>query len=524
VVLRDARANTKVGTVDSINNGSMKTTALFSRTAASNIPSIALVTFAVAIFLADTQIDVDVDIPVLYVAVVLMSALIYEVRGIRIVALGCAVLTLAGYLLSPGDLLGTTAIANRFLSLSAIGATTVLATRNRSAQIALQDNLRSIATAYKELEQRGTKIRRLIDANIIGIFIWNFEGDILEANDAFLRIVGYDRDDLTAGRLRWTELTPSEWLNRDAQEWVPELGSAQPFEKEYFCKDGSRVPVLVGGALFGEGDNQGVAYILDLTERKRAEAAARDSDQRYRQVQIELAHANRVATMGQLTGSIAHEVNQPIAAMVIGAQTALRRLDRQPPDPEQVRQSFAQIVKYGTRAGEVVGRIRDLIKKAPPQEDLLDINVPIREVIELTRSDATKSGVSVKGELTEGLPLIRGDRVQLQQVMLNLIINAFEAMSDVSDGVRELLISTGKAGPGEVLVVVRDSGPGLAPPTTCEKIFDTFYTTKPAGLGMGLSICRSIIEAHGGRLWVSANLPRGASFQFVLPAITNTAS
>jgi C4-dicarboxylate-specific signal transduction histidine kinase len=229
-----------------------------------------------------------------------------------------------------------------------------------------------------------------------------------------------------------------------------------------------------------------------------------------------MAHANRVATMGQLTGSIAHEINQPIAATVIGAQAALRWLGRQPPNLEEARESLAQIVKDGTRAGEIVGRIRDLIKKAPLRLDVLEINGLVREVIELTHGETMKHCVSVKVELAEGLPLIRGDRVQLQQVILNLIINAVEAMSGISEGARELLISTEKAKSGDVLVVVRDSGPGLAPAAR-ERIFEPFYTTKTTGLGMGLSICRSIIEAHGGRLWASANEPRGAMLQFNLP-------
>jgi signal transduction histidine kinase len=181
-----------------------------------------------------------------------------------------------------------------------------------------------------------------------------------------------------------------------------------------------------------------------------------------------------------------------------------------------VRQALAHIVQDGKRAGDVVGRIRDLIKKAPPREDRLDINEAVREVIELTRSEAAKSGVQVCTELADRLPLIQGDRVQLQQVMLNLIINAVEAMSGASDGPRELLISTGASDAGDVRVAVRDSGPGLTP-ASLERLFEPFCTTKPGGLGLGLSICRSIIEAHSGRLWVSANVPRGATFQFTLP-------
>jgi signal transduction histidine kinase len=175
------------------------------------------------------------------------------------------------------------------------------------------------------------------------------------------------------------------------------------------------------------------------------------------------------------------------------------------------------------RAGDIVDRIRGLIKKAPPRKECLDINAGIREVIELTRAESVKNGISMQADLADGLPLIEGDRVQLQQVILNLIVNALEAMSGANDGTRELLISSRKANPGGVLVEVRDSGPGLAP-ETLEHVFEAFYTTKPGGLGMGLSICRSIIEAHGGRLWASADLPRGASFQFTLPAIANTAS
>jgi C4-dicarboxylate-specific signal transduction histidine kinase len=253
-----------------------------------------------------------------------------------------------------------------------------------------------------------------------------------------------------------------------------------------------------------------------MTERRRAEEARLDA-------QNQLAHANRVTAMGQLAASIAHEVNQPIAATVTNAQAALRWLDRRPPDLEEVRQTLARIAKDGNRAAEVIDEIRALIKKAPPRRDCLEINGAIREVIGLTRGEAVKNGVSVHAELAEGLPIIQGDRVQLQQVILNLVINSVEVMSGVGEGARELLISTGKAEPDSVLVAVRDSGPGLAP-ATLEHVFESFYTTKPGGLGLGLSICRSIIEAHGGRLWACANVPRGAVFQFTMPAHADTGS
>ena len=237
---------------------------------------------------------------------------------------------------------------------------------------------------------------------------------------------------------------------------------------------------------------------------------------------MELAHANRVATMGQLSASIAHEVKQPITAAVTYALAARRFLSAEPPNFREVDDALSLIVKEGNRAGEVVGRIRALIKKAPARKDAVAINDAILEVIALTRTEAANNSVSVRTQLAEGLPRVQGDRVQLQQVLLNLIINAIEAMRDVGEEERELLIST-RNEPDGVSVEVRDSGPGFAP-AALERVFEAFYTTKPGGLGMGLSICRSIIEAHGGRLWASANLPRGASFQFALPAIANTAS
>ena len=248
----------------------------------------------------------------------------------------------------------------------------------------------------------------------------------------------------------------------------------------------------------------------DLTDHMLASEALREA-------QTELAHVNRVTTMGQLAASIAHEVNQPIAATVTNAHAALRWLGGQSPELEEVRQALNDIIKDGKRAGEVIDRIRALIKKVPPRSDRLDINEAILEVIALTRSEVLRNGVSLRTQLANGLPLVRGDRIQLQQVILNLIVNAVEAMSGVGEGSRELLIGTGKDVSNGVFVAVRDSGLGLSP-ESLDHLFDTFYTTKPGGMGMGLSICRSIIEAHGGRVWAMANVPQGAVVQFTLPA------
>ena len=270
------------------------------------------------------------------------------------------------------------------------------------------------------LRERETKIRRLFDSNIIGIFIWKLEGQIVEANDAFLRIVGYDREDLAAGRLNRTDLTPLEWreLTDRAGVELKMTGTIQPYEKEYFRKDGSRVPILFGAATLEGGANQGVAFVLDLSESKRAEAEARESERRYREVQTELAHANRVTTMGQLTASIAHEVRQPIFATISNAQAALNWLGAEPPNLEEAREALDRIVRDGDRAAAVVGRISALFKKAPPRNDSLEINKAIREVIELAHGEAEKNGVSVRTDLADGLPFLRGDRVHIQQVIL----------------------------------------------------------------------------------------------------------
>ena len=368
---------------------------------------------------------------------------------------------------------------------------------------------------YSDLQEREARIRRLVDSNIIGIVIRDRHGRIVDANDAFLRLVGYDREDLVSGDIH--RVTPPEWLDRTRQaiEETDRTGSGQPYEKEYLRKDGSRVSVLLGVTKL-EADGTYIAFVLDLTERKRAEAEVRDSERRYREAQMELAHANRVATMGQLTASIAHEIKQPIVATAINGQAALRWLAGNPPDLDEVKRALARIVNDSLRAGDVIARIRDHIKKAPPRTETLEVNGAIREVIELTRGEAVKNGIAVSMDLSDGLPLIQTDRVEVQQVILNLVINAIEAMSGTSEGPRELLISTRNSDSG-VLVAVRDSGPGL-PPESLDRLFSPFYTTKPSGMGMGLSICRSIIEGHGGRVWAAANTPQGASFQFILPA------
>jgi PAS domain S-box-containing protein len=374
-------------------------------------------------------------------------------------------------------------------------------------------------TERKRAEVVGQQLAAIVDSSEDAIVSKDLNGTIESWNGGAERLFGYQASEVI-GKSILIIIPPDrhdEELGILKRIRRGEL--IKPYDTVRMREDGSLLDlsVTVSPLRDAAGRIIGASKIArDITERKRAEAALRD-------MQMELAHANRVATMGQLSASITHEVKQPIGAARNNARAALKFMDKNPPDLGEVREALGRIVGNADRAGEIVDRIRDHIKKAPPRKECWDINAGIREVIELSRGESVKNGISMQADLADGLPLIEGDRVQLQQVILNLIVNAVEAMSGASDGTRELLVSSRKANPGGVLVGVRDSGPGLAP-ETLEHVFEAFYTTKPGGLGMGLSICRSIIEAHGGRLWASANLPRGASFQFALPAIANTVS
>ena len=650
----------------------------------------------------------------------------------------------------------------------------VIAIENVRLFEAERERTLALVHANRDLAEREAKIRRLVEAAIIGIFIWDVDGRIIEANDSFLDLVQYNREDLVSGRVRWATLTPEDWQDDTARRVaeVMSTGAAQPREKEFLRRDGSRVPVLIGGAALGEPPDRGVAFVVDLTERKRAEEALRqstealrrseaylaeaqrlshtgtwvsdgtlttvyfskenyriwgfdplqglpnrdamwqrihpddrgrvwegvqeavrqkrdysgefrivlpdgtikyldvtahhrfsargevveilrtnvdvtegkraeralreseekfrdyaetasdwfweigpdykftllsenafgsdpadrigtacwdhaldlgtepekwrlvrailDSRKRFRdfvyccagrnnspmyvkasgkpvfgangefrgyrgtgtdvtalmraqeeheklrRLESDLAHMHRLTMMGELAASLAHEITQPIATARNNAGAAMRFLGRDPPDLGEVREALECIVADADRAGDIIDRVRDHIKKAPPRKGRFDLNKAIDEVIALAESAITTSGASVQTRLTEGLPHVQADRVQVQQVVLNLLLNAVEAMRSVKKGVRELSISTEQNQAGGVLVAVRDSGPGIDP-EHLDRVFDAFYTTKSSGVGMGLSICRSIINAHGGRLWADVNTPRGAVFQFTLP-------
>ncbi|HUA59942.1 MAG TPA: ATP-binding protein [Verrucomicrobiae bacterium] len=360
------------------------------------------------------------------------------------------------------------------------------------------------------------KIRRLVEANVVGIVLWNLDGAITGANEAFLNTVQYDHDDLASGRLRWTDLTPPEWRDRDAQALadLKSTGIFQPFEKEYFRKDGSRAPVLLGGALFEA--NEGVAFILDLTGQKRAEEALREAQESVRITQAELAHVNRVMTMGELAASIAHEVSQPLASIIASGDTCTAWLANEPPNLERARASVDRIIQSATQASEIVQRIRALFKKTTASAASVDVNAVIQDTMSLLRHQTQRHNISLRMDLDPGVPSIPADRVQLQQVILNLVMNAIESTASVDDEPKRLLVQSSLDNPEEIRVSVADTGPGFDR-MHADRLFAPFFTTKPQGIGMGLSISRSIVEAHGGRLWAENNQPRGAVFHFVLP-------
>jgi two-component system, LuxR family, sensor kinase FixL len=289
-------------------------------------------------------------------------------------------------------------------------------------------------------------------------------------------------------------------------------------ELRHTRRDGTVVTVASRWALQRDEQANPVAVLEtnnDITERKRAEEALQ-------KVQTELAHATRVMTLGELTASIAHEVNQPLAAIVTNGNACLRWLGGAQPNFLEARQAVERIIKDSYRASEVIARVRNLVKKAPPRNFPVDLNEVIREVLALAESQARRNLVLVKQELANDLPPVLGDRVQLQQVILNLIINGLEAIAKSRDGERVLTVRSSKDESGNLIVAVRDTGAGIEP-ENAERLFDAFFTTKQDGMGMGLAISRTIIESHGGRLWAISNSPRGAVFQFQLPAASERA-
>ncbi len=351
-----------------------------------------------------------------------------------------------------------------------------------------------------------------------GSWAWRVAGrDALHLSEEWYRIYGFDPEEgLSAWEERLQRIHPE-----DRAKWQEAtdraIGEKSDYEVEVriLLPDGTVKYIHTVGhpVLNASGDVvQFVGSVIDVTERKRAE----EERERLRQAQADLAHVSEVTTMGELSASLAHEVNQPIAAAVTNANTCLRWLAGDTPNIEEARAAAMRIVKDGTRAAEIINRIRLLFKKGTPQRELVDVNEVIREMIVLLRSEATRYSISFRAELAADPPQVMGDRVQLQQVFMNLMLNGIDAMKDMNAG-SELTIKSQQAENGQLLISVSDTGVGL-PPQQADQIFNAFFTTKLHGTGMGLAISRSIVESHGGRLWAADNAPRGASFYFTLPS------
>jgi len=369
-------------------------------------------------------------------------------------------------------------------------------------------------TERKRAEQATLLLAAIVESSHDAIVSKSLNGVITSWNKGAERLFGYAAEEAVGQNI--TLIIPPE--RRDEERTIIEQLTrgerVDHFETVRMRKDGSLLDVSLTISPMKDASGRVVGaskLARDITERKRAEEALR-------QAQTDLAHASRLTTMGEFTASLAHEVKQPIAAAVTDANTCVRWITRDEPDLKEAREAAWRIVKNAKRATEIINRVHLLFKKGTPQRELVDVNEVAREMIVLLGDEASRHSISVRTELAEDLPHIIGDRVQLQQVLMNLIVNGVDAMHDV-DGPRELIIQSQRGEDGQVLISVSDTGVGL-PPQQADKIFNAFFTTKAQGTGMGLRISRSIVDSHGGRLWAVDNSPRGATFQFMLPAAT----
>jgi PAS domain S-box-containing protein len=374
--------------------------------------------------------------------------------------------------------------------------------------------------AQAKLQQSEARYRVLIETASDAVVSVDESGTIQFANPSTMRIFGYDPTELIGKPV--TVLMP-EFMRKEHENGFTRYlstgrrhGKWQGMEVIGLRKNGEEFPIEVSlGELIRDGHRVFTGFIRDISRKKRAEEAWREAQQALQTTQAELSRVSRLTTMGELAASIAHEVNQPLAAVTNNANACLRLLANRKLDPEVLRRALEEIVADGTRASAVIARIRAFIMKTPHQKNELDISEVIQEVLALAGRELHKNGVVLECQLAKALPGVMGDRVQLQQVLLNLIMNAIEAMATVTNRPRSLWVQSCIGESGDVRIEVRDSGTGLG--LEADRLFTPFFTTKANGMGMGLAISRSLIETHGGQLSAATNFPHGAVFSFTLP-------
>jgi len=471
-------------------------------TAASRILPFATGALALGIFIVDTMPSLDIAVAVLYVVVVLMSLNFCARRGVLLVGAGCVALAIISYVLSHDVLQLDSALGRCLVSLLAIVITTLLALR--------------ILSAATRLRQHADLLDLTQGLSHTGSFNWKVPTGELVWSEESYRIYGYDRSVVPTLASALQRVHPEDVAMVEERLGAvsrPDAGPDANFNLDFslLLPDGSTKHLsIVGRALRDQaGRTEVIGAQMDVT-------AARLAQESLQQTQAALAHVTRVISLGELTASVAHEVRQPLTAIVTNGEAGLRWLDRDPPDLQEVRQTLTRMIAEGKRANDVTRRIQAMLRKEEPRKLALDLNDVVKEAVPLVRPELSRHRVVLKLDLKDSLPLTNGDRIQLQQVIINLLINGIHAMDEVYERPRELLVQTRQEEEGLLLIQVRDGGTGIDP-AHMRQLFNSFFTTKANGMGMGLSICRSIIEAHGGRIWASANAGPGATFHITLP-------
>jgi PAS domain S-box-containing protein len=368
-------------------------------------------------------------------------------------------------------------------------------------------------TASRERELESTRLAAIVSSSDDAIISKTLDGKILSWNAGATNIFGYEATDMI-GQSIFCIIPPQ--LYEEEKQILNRLRQGERvhhYETARIAKDGRRIEIsLTVSPLFSK-----YGKVIGASKVARDITTSREAEAELQRVRTELARVARVTTLGELTAAIAHEVNQPLTGLISSGNACLHWLAANPPNLEAARRSVERMIDDGNRAADVIRRIRDMVRKSPPRKDGFNINDTIMEVLALIRTELSRNDISPRAELSNDLPVVWGDRIQLQQVILNLVMNAIEAMSEVSPTQRKLLIASVKDGSNGVLVRIQDSGIGLDG-ESLDRLFEAFFTTKARGMGMGLAVSQTILQAHGGRLWATPNASHGATFQFTLPA------